>query len=70
MRAGSVERRETLLDCPRKALRLGEASYELFGVVDHLGGEGSPQPSGAQGAQSGQSESASDKHNERIPTSG
>ena len=56
--AGSVERRETLLDCPRKGLRLGEASYELFGVVDRLGGEGSPQPSGAQG---GQSESASSR---------
>ena len=56
--AGSVERRETLLDCPRKGLRLGEGSYELFGVVDHLGGEGSPQPSGAQG---GQSESASSR---------
>ena len=69
--AGSVERRETLLDCPRKGLRLGEASYELFGVVDHLGGEGSPQPSGTQG---GQSESASSRPGqaavERIPTLG
>ena len=69
--AGSVERRETLLDCPRKGLRLGQASYELFGVVDHLGGEGSPQPRGAPG---GQSESASSRPGqaaiERISTAG